>query len=84
MNIVYRLSTSAGNSSVTLENCLFGAVKLTKKNADIDKYKYSGMVLDSIQKEVLHIQVEVMMKMLLSSDVILINLYMLITKQEVF
>ena len=25
----------------TLENCLFGAVSLTK-NADIDKYKYSG------------------------------------------
>ena len=25
----------------TLENCLFGAVKLTK-NTDIDKYKYSG------------------------------------------
>ena len=25
----------------TLENCLFGAVRLTK-NADIDKYKYSG------------------------------------------
>ena len=25
----------------TLENCLFGAVTLTK-NADIDKYRYSG------------------------------------------
>ena len=25
----------------TLENCLFGAVSFTK-NADIDKYKYSG------------------------------------------
>ena len=25
----------------TLENCLFGSVKLTK-NADIDKYRYSG------------------------------------------
>ena len=25
----------------TLENCLFGAVSLTK-NADIDKYKYCG------------------------------------------
>ena len=29
------------DSSVTLQNCLFGAVKLTK-NTDIDKYKYSG------------------------------------------
>ena len=25
----------------TLENCLFGAVKLTK-HVDVDKYKYSG------------------------------------------
>ena len=29
------------SSDPTLENCLFGAVTLTK-NADIDKYKYSG------------------------------------------
>ena len=29
------------NFDPTLETCLFGAVKLTK-NADIDKYKYSG------------------------------------------
>ena len=29
------------NSYPTLENCLFGAVSLTKNN-DIDKYKYSG------------------------------------------
>ena len=29
------------SSYQTLENCLFGAVKLTK-NPDIDKYKYSG------------------------------------------
>ena len=29
------------NQSATLENCLFGAVKLTK-NADISKYKYFG------------------------------------------
>ena len=39
--IVYRLSPTSKDSSVTLQNCLFGAVKLTK-NADIDKYKYSG------------------------------------------
>ena len=35
----YRLTPRTNNSGVTLENCLFGAVKLTK-NADIDKYKY--------------------------------------------
>ena len=39
--IVYRLTPGTKDSSITLENCLFGAVKLTK-NADIDKYKYSG------------------------------------------
>ena len=29
------------NKDFTLGNCLFGAVKLTK-NADLDKYKYTG------------------------------------------
>ena len=29
------------NFELTLENCLFGAVKITK-NADMDKYKYFG------------------------------------------
>ena len=40
--IVYEISKNYSISSYpTLENCLFGAVSLTK-NADIDKYKYSG------------------------------------------
>ena len=40
--IVYDLkSTLNYNPDFTLENCLFGAVKLTK-NADVNKYKYSG------------------------------------------
>ena len=39
--IVFRLIGFINMSSVTLENCLFGAVKLTK-NYDIGKYKYSG------------------------------------------
>ena len=34
---VYRLATATKDSSVTLQKCLFGAVKLTK-NTDIDKY----------------------------------------------
>ena len=34
------VSTRGYDGYFTLENCLFGAVKLTK-NADIDKYKYS-------------------------------------------
>ena len=46
--IVYQLYGSVTNSSATLENCLFGAVSLTK-NDDIDKYKYSryGIGFDS-------------------------------------
>ena len=40
--IVYEISKNYNISSYpTLENCLFGAVSLTK-NADIYKYKYSG------------------------------------------
>ena len=40
--IVYEIfSYSFGDNYPTLENCLFGAVNLTK-NADIDKYRYSG------------------------------------------
>ena len=40
--IVYELRASSSNSGdSTLKNCLFGAVTLTK-NADIDKYRYSG------------------------------------------
>ena len=40
--IVYEITKNYNISSYpTLENCLLGAVSLTK-NADIDKYKYSG------------------------------------------
>ena len=40
--IVYEISMGINISNhLTLVNCLFGAVTLTK-NADIDKYKYSG------------------------------------------
>ena len=40
--IVYELGAcSSHNNDPTLKNCLFGAVTLTK-NADIDKYGYSG------------------------------------------
>ena len=40
--IVYEISKNYNISNYpTLENCLFGAVSLTK-NADIDQYKYSG------------------------------------------
>ena len=40
--IVYELAASSSyDSDPTMKNCLFGAVTLTK-NADIEKYKYSG------------------------------------------
>ena len=40
--IVYELAASnSHDSDPTIKNCLFGAVTLTK-NADIEKYKYSG------------------------------------------
>ena len=40
--IVYELAASSSyTSDPTIRNCLFGAVTLTK-NADIEKYKYSG------------------------------------------
>ena len=40
--IVYELKASSCHiDDPTLKNCLFGAVTLTK-NADIDKYRYSG------------------------------------------
>ena len=40
--IVYELGASGSNDNdPTLKNCLFGAVTLTK-NADIEKYGYSG------------------------------------------
>ena len=43
--IVYEIERSVNISSYpTLENCLFGAVKLTK-HVDVDLYKYSGYVI---------------------------------------
>ena len=40
VNIFYEISKNVSDYSA-LENCLFGAVSLTK-NADINSYKYSG------------------------------------------
>ena len=39
--IAYDLESNLNNFDLTLKNCLFGAVKLTK-NSDIDKYGYAG------------------------------------------
>ena len=41
--IVYDIDKSLNiRSYPTLENCLFGAVKITNKHVDVDQYKYSG------------------------------------------
>ena len=49
--IVYELRTSSSYSSdPTLKNCLLGAVTLTK-NADIDKYRYSGFGIGFHRRE---------------------------------
>ena len=42
--MVYETILDTKTSNIPLENCLFGAIKLTK-NSDIDKYKYSGHVI---------------------------------------
>ena len=46
--IVYGFDSNLNNFNPILENCLFGAIMITK-NGDIDKYKYSGygLVFDS-------------------------------------
>ena len=46
--IVHDLKSTLNNFDPTLQNCLFGAIKLTK-NSDIDKYEYAeyGIGFDS-------------------------------------
>ena len=48
--IVYELGASSSNDgNSTLKNCLFGAATLTK-NADIEKYGYSGYGIGFIRR----------------------------------
>ena len=60
--IVYETTPDTKTSNITLENCLFGAINLTK-NFEINKYKIQDMILDWIQEEVFHIQVEKLAQM---------------------
>ena len=54
--ILYKLCASSSNDSdPTLKNCLFGTVTLTK-NADIEKYGYSGYGI-GFDRKVSHFQV---------------------------
>ena len=48
--IDYDLDSDSNDFDPTLQNCFFGAVKLTK-NGDIDKYKYSGYGIGFDSKE---------------------------------
>ena len=58
--IVYKLNTIINDSGVTLKNCLFGAVKLTKNAGYGINTNILDMVLDLIQEELFHTQVEEM------------------------
>ena len=60
---VYELVASSSHvNDPTLKNCLFGAVTLTK-NADIDKYGYSGYGIGFDRKSIFHLQVVDLVKM---------------------
>ena len=77
--IVYETTRDTKNSNITLENCLFGGIKLIK-NFDIDKYKYSGYGIEFDSGGSFHNQLEEMAQMLLFLELIEVILCMLITK----
>ena len=61
--IVYKITDNFDASNYpTLENCLFGSVKLTK-NSDIDKYGYSGYGIGFDRKGFFHILQEELVEM---------------------
>ena len=52
--IAYELvASSSHNNDPTLKNCLFGGITLTK-NADIDKYGYSGYGIGFVENQAFH------------------------------
>ena len=66
--IVYKLILTTKDCIVTLQNCLSGAVN--KKILILINTNILDMVLDLIQEEVLHVQVEDIAEMLLSLELI--------------
>ena len=50
------------NSNLTVQNALFGAVSLTK-NANVNKYKYSGYGIGFDRTQVFHFEVVEIVKM---------------------
>ena len=67
--IVYGTTPDFKTSNITLQNCLFGAIKLTKI-LTLTNRNIQDMVLGLIQEEVFYIQVEEMAKMLLFLELI--------------
>ena len=63
LNISYMLNPWLRNlnTDFTLNNCLFGSVKLTK-NADLDKHKYDGYDVKYILVENFYLQMRAMEK----------------------
>ena len=81
--VTYRLTPNTKYSSANIQNCLFGAVKLTKSD-DIDQYKYSGYGIGFNSIGSFHIQVENMVEMLLFLELIQVVLRMIVIKQGIF
>ena len=50
------------NSNLTVQNALFGALSLTK-NANVNKYKYSGYGIGFDRTQVFHFEVVEIVKM---------------------
>ena len=52
--VVYKLSSSVSKTSLTLKNCLFAAVALTKNSTDITRCNYSGYGIAFNSQNYLH------------------------------
>ena len=64
--IVYEIEKNVNISSYpTKANCLFGAVKLTKDNNDVDKYQYSGYDIGFGRKGFFSIGIEIGKKVII-------------------
>ena len=60
--IVYKLSSNLNNFVFALEDCLFGAVKLTENSNNDQRYGFKILVLDLIQKEVFYFLMVALLK----------------------
>ena len=61
--IVYNLDSNLNNFNPTLENCLFGSIKISK-SSDMNKYNYKGYgIRFLIQEELFYIHLVVLVTM---------------------